>query len=163
VRRRPGRAVDRCRVQGPGEDPPRPVRVHHSHPDAGEAGMNQSSPELTELRALLDALCDETITPEQVRRLEELVLAHPEAEAYYVEFMSLHADLVGRFSVVPSLTEESLRDRAGTAEEEPGQPACSRFRVFRSAKFLVPLSALAAGLLVAVVMWPRPGVTPEPS
>ena len=35
-----------------------------------------------ELRALLDALCEETISPEQVRRLEELVLGHPEAEAF---------------------------------------------------------------------------------
>ena len=37
--------------------------------------------ERDELQALLDALCEETITPEQVRRLEEMVLAHPEAEA----------------------------------------------------------------------------------
>ena len=36
--------------------------------------------DLAELRALLDALCEESITPEQVGRLEELVLAHPEAE-----------------------------------------------------------------------------------
>ena len=33
--------------------------------------------ESDELRVLLDALCEETITAEQMRRLEELVLGHP--------------------------------------------------------------------------------------
>src|SRR6516162_1933988 len=49
--------------------------------------------ELAELRALLDALCEESISPEQVRRLEELVLNRPDAEAYYVQYMNLYADL----------------------------------------------------------------------
>ena len=42
--------------------------------------MNPESPVIAELRALLDALCEESITPEQLRRFKELVLAHPEAD-----------------------------------------------------------------------------------
>ena len=57
--------------------------------------------EREELQALLDALAEETIAPDQVRRLEELILAHPEAEAFYVQYMSLVADLGRHFAAPP--------------------------------------------------------------
>ena len=47
--------------------------------------MTPESPILAELRPLLDALAEETITPEQHRRLKELVIAHPEAQAEYAK------------------------------------------------------------------------------
>ncbi|HEY1188653.1 MAG TPA: alpha-2-macroglobulin family protein [Gemmata sp.] len=56
---------------------------------------------IAELQPLLDALCEETITAEQLKRLEELVLMHPEAEAHYIRFMSFHADLIGQFAGLP--------------------------------------------------------------
>jgi hypothetical protein len=56
--------------------------------------MTQPPHDLVELRTLLDALCEESITDEQFRRLEELLLGRPEAEAHYVQYMSLYADLV---------------------------------------------------------------------
>src|SRR5262249_28447795 len=59
-----------------------------------------------ELAELLDALCEETISPEQMRRLEELVLSHPEAEAYYVQYMALHADLVSSVGAPPRTIEK---------------------------------------------------------
>ena len=40
---------------------------------------NMTEIEFAELRSLLDALCEESISAEQVRRLEELVLSHPDA------------------------------------------------------------------------------------
>jgi hypothetical protein len=55
--------------------------------------MNPAFDNFAELHELLDALCEERITEPQVRRLEELVLAHPEAEAHYVQFMSQYAEL----------------------------------------------------------------------
>src|SRR5262245_20151241 len=94
VHRRSGRAIRRSGLQGPEQDPPRSVRVCHTRAGAGGATMMRPFEHLEELRALLDALCEETIDAEQVRRLEELVLAHPEAEACYVQSMSLHADLL---------------------------------------------------------------------
>ena len=38
--------------------------------------MTPESDVMTELKTLLDALCEESITPEQTSRLEELVLTH---------------------------------------------------------------------------------------
>ncbi len=55
--------------------------------------MTRSRVALGELRALLDALCEERTTPEQMRRLEELLSASPEAVVYYVQYMHLVADV----------------------------------------------------------------------
>src|SRR5262249_53055431 len=136
--------------------------------------------DLDELRALLDALCEESINAEQVQRLEELVLARPEAEAYYVQYMSLHADLVGHFGAASGRAEQSLRDRlatgrsgepSGTAAtpvllgerdlpgQKPTKPA-SRIPFLRSPRFLVSFSALAAVLLLALALWQRQRVVP---
>lgn len=64
------------------------------------------------MQPLLDALCDETITPEQMKRLEELIRTYPEVEAYYVQYMSFYADLIHQFSTLPDRAEKSVRDRA---------------------------------------------------
>ena len=128
-----------------------------------------------ELRGLLDALCEESITPEQIERLEQLVLADPRAEAYYVQYMSLHADLVGRFSVLADRTERSLRERVGVAHartelEQPrrGDAAMSRRAgtAPRAKRRLLwgPLGllGLAASVFVAVKLWSRPEFAPAP-
>ena len=70
--------------------------------------MSEAFRALDELRGLIDALCEEAITPEQVRRLEELVLAHPEAEAYYVQYLNFHANLAYHFRALPGRTEPEL-------------------------------------------------------
>jgi hypothetical protein len=124
--------------------------------------------DLSELRTLLDSLCEETITDEQVRRLEELVLAHPEAEAYYVQYMSQHADLVSHFAALPVPAEQTLRARAagGGDKETRSQGDKESRRVFSwirlslSPPLLVSLSTLAAGLLLALMLWPRPADGP---
>jgi hypothetical protein len=121
-----------------------------------------------ELRALLDALCEETIAAEQVRRLEELVLAHPEAEACYVQSMSLHAGLLDHFRVLPLRLPAALR-ACGAAEHEGAAAGAERGvrseetvaissflsrRRTRLGGFLV-LAALAAALVAALVLLPR--------
>src|SRR5262249_46926812 len=118
---------------------------------------------------LLDALCEESITAEQVQRLEELILTYPEAEAYYVQFMSLHADLVGHFGLLPARTEQSLRDRVqcpdkGQRTKDEGRRKDPR--VFRTFSFVlrpwfISLSALAAGLLLVLALWPRQPAAPS--
>jgi hypothetical protein len=143
---------------------------------------------LEELRALLDALCEETIGAEQVRRLEELVLRHPEAEAYYVQSISLHAGLLDHFGVLPSRLPASLRENgaaehaiAGNREQGTGNrketssyslfpvPRTLRWRQMRLGGLLV-MTALAAALVGALVL-PRekpssgdsaPGAASEP-
>jgi hypothetical protein len=126
--------------------------------------MTRPSPVLNELRPLLDALCEESLSPEQAHRLEELVLTYPEAEAYYVQYINLYADLVGNFGVVPAPTERSLHQRV---EEGPlpaqspqvvpaktGQSPPRRFRLLLWGA--VGASAIAAGLLLALALWHRP-------
>lgn len=63
--------------------------------------MNPAPDVIAELRTILDAICDERATPAQLRRLEELVLAHPAAEAHYVRFMSFYADLIDHVAGLP--------------------------------------------------------------
>lgn len=118
--------------------------------------MTHLSDDSDELRQLLDALCEESISPAQVRRLEELVLGQPEAEAFYVQYMALYADLSRRFAGRPAVTEQSLRDRLAersTAVAASAAPA----RSVRGRSVVLVLTALAVGVLVAVALLHRPG------
>jgi hypothetical protein len=127
--------------------------------------MTRPDPEFAELRALLEALCEESITAEQLRRLEGLILERPEAEAYYVQYLSLHADLVSHFGVLPARAEQSVRARVG-AEPPGGQRGAApkappgRRRARRLLWGGLGLAGLAAGLLLA--LWPRPPAGPPP-
>lgn len=114
-----------------------------------------------ELRALLDALCEESITAEQMRCLEELVLTHPEAEAYYVQYMSLVADLAGHFSPLPARAEQSLRERLASAGASERITPSRRFQFSALRRSAFRLSAVAAVLLVALALWPRKPVAPK--
>lgn len=123
--------------------------------------MTPRFPGEDELRGLIDALCDETIAPAQFARLEELLLAHPEAEAYYVQSMSLHADLIRTFTGAPDRAERVVQGRAEpTTSASPHK--ISRRGHHRSRFLLwsaIGLSGLAAGLLLGIGFWPP---TPNP-
>jgi hypothetical protein len=126
--------------------------------------MTPSFPEFPEMRSLLDALCEESITAEQMARLEGLVLARPEAEAYYVQYMSLYADLVGQFGALPAKIEQSLRGRvpetaAPTAGKKPSPAAPLRTRLVVGV--VVGLAAAAAGLLLVLTL--RLGMSDGPT
>lgn len=125
--------------------------------------MSPPFPEFAELQTLLNALCEETISADQLRRLEELLRARPEAEAYYVQYMSLYADLSRHFGVGSGGTEAPPRERAeaagpAAAGKRPARRARSSafgLRLLLSPRFLAPLSAVAAAVLLAVALWPR--------
>jgi ferric-dicitrate binding protein FerR (iron transport regulator) len=115
---------------------------------------------------LLNALCEETIEPKQLRRLEELVLSHPEAEAYYVQFMSLQADLIGHFRALPA----SLGGHGGAAEAasasvkatgpaNAGAPSSRRRRALGS---LLLLTGLAAAMLLTFMALRHNSPLPPP-
>jgi hypothetical protein len=120
--------------------------------------------DFAELQTLLDAVCDETVTAEQLQRLETLLLAHPEAEAYYVQYMSHHADVVRHFAAEPR-TAETFRQRGEEASVEvPAEaatppaaqaPAPSVVRWSRSTLALAGLAALAAGVLLVLTLVQR--------
>ncbi len=127
--------------------------------------MTPESPVIAELRGLLDALCEESITPEQVQRLEQLVLINPEAEAYYVQFMSFYADLARTVVRLPGRAEQSVRERAeetrsatvqtpvGAELPLNGRPSRSRLLGLSA----LGLAALAVGVFLAILFLPRPG------
>ncbi len=119
--------------------------------------MTPDTPILAELQPLLDALCDESITPEQVRRLEALVLAHPEAEARYVQYMSLQADLIRQFAGRPAPAAAAPPEPVAPAPTTPVRPA-GRGRFFVWGTF--GLTGLAAGLLLGLWLVPRPTERP---
>ena len=99
-----------------------------------------------EMRTLLDALVEERITPEEMKRLEAFVLQHPEAEAFYVQYMSMVADLAGQLDRLPARAEESLRARVELAT--PALTPVKGPRRFRR----IGWSVAAAVVLVAVVL-----------
>jgi hypothetical protein len=125
-----------------------------------------------ELRALMDALCEESISEQQMKRLEELVLEYPEAEAYYVQTMNLHAGLVRHFGHFPAAIQQSLVYRA-SADRSQAQAdhSCAqseslwRFGLRNGRRlFWGPLgfTTAAAALLLAVALWPKPPVVEMP-
>lgn len=109
--------------------------------------MTPEPPVIAELRPLMDAFCEGTITAEQLRRLEELVLAHREAEDYYVQFMSFYADLIGCAVGLPEPTAPATPEPR-PAEEKPvsTQPATPQRPASRSWSRWV----VAAAVLLAV-------------
>lgn len=70
------------------------------------------SKDFTELRGLLDAVCEESIAPEQMARLEEIVLADPEAESFYVQYMGMWAEMHRHFApATAGRAAEHIRER----------------------------------------------------
>lgn len=59
-----------------------------------------------ELWPLLNALCDQRLTPAEAARLEQLVLSSPEARRQYVDYLNLHGslywDAVGGLALIPA-------------------------------------------------------------
>jgi hypothetical protein len=122
-----------------------------------------TEPESAELRTLLDAMCEESITAEQMARLEELIQAHPDAEAYYVQYMNLFADLSRRFAGGPATPALPVPARLATEpaplarapiKQGDKRPWLGRRRLLVGGA--VGLLAMAACLLLALWLRPRP-------
>ncbi|HEV8063101.1 MAG TPA: LamG-like jellyroll fold domain-containing protein [Gemmataceae bacterium] len=129
-------------------------------------------PEETELQGLLDALCEGSIAPDQMRRLEEILLANPHAEAYYVQYMSQFADLRRHFNKLPTtpalcgLMPMAPSSAASVQVRTPTRLA--RVRGFLSKRSKLVLTG-AAAVLLAFGLWRlevskyRPDEPDEPS
>lgn len=83
----------------------------------------------TELRTLLEALCEESITPEQMARLEAMMMADPGAEILYLEFMQIQSDLLREFGGARSGADLSGPDPGQSGVEDVLQPASSSLRL----------------------------------
>ncbi|MCE9568336.1 MAG: FecR domain-containing protein [Planctomycetes bacterium] len=105
-----------------------------------------------ELRTLCSAIVEGTLTPEQSRRLEELVLADPGARRFVVEHLNLHASLKW------AVGDPTMLAREGEAPAEPKPKArTSKSRLVASLGWIV-----AACLLVAVGFGAYSRTAPEP-
>jgi hypothetical protein len=109
------------------------------------------SEDFAELHGLLDALCEETITADQMRRLEEILLRRPEAEAYYVQYMSLYADLARQFAAAAPAQGLTLAG-PGSAGTVPTVPAArpSRRRAWAVVAGTIAAAGIAAALFLAL-------------
>src|SRR5262249_31842971 len=66
-----------------------------------------------ELRGLVEALCEESIAPEQMARLEEILRADPEAEEFYISSILVQSKLLQAFGgALPDLGGKSRGKRA---------------------------------------------------
>jgi hypothetical protein len=85
--------------------------------------MGEPNDLLTEVQDLTSALLDEQATDEQVRRLEELLLASDEARRTYVAWIQLHADLhymLGKKETqLPTMVETKPAKTKGKAAKKP--------------------------------------------
>lgn len=127
--------------------------------------MNEAFPHRDELQNLLNALVEERITQEEMQRLEGLVLTDPEAEAYYVQFMSMHAELASQFDRFPSPAATTLRERAETPQPKATSAPVAAPLWFRRVWWTgVAFVATAAAILVIFSLVHKvPVIGPRPS
>ncbi len=79
---------------------------------------NTIKPEIIdELSALLGKLCDQSLTVEETRRLEALVMSHPGYTQYYLDYLQVHGEL--------------LWDEGRLGERTQSRPAIGRRRVLK--------------------------------
>jgi hypothetical protein len=76
-----------------------------------------------ELRSLVEALCEETITAPQMERLEALVAADPDAEAFYITYLHMQACLVREFGATTPQFGDGGQGPPGSVEGGAGGPA----------------------------------------
>jgi hypothetical protein len=123
-----------------------------------------------ELRELLEALCEERITAAQAARLEALVLADPQAEALYITYLTMQADLAREFGGHPAARGVPSGARAGDGggDARPSVPLIVRPAgppARRWSWSWVPWALAAAACALAAVTtslspWARPGGGP---
>jgi hypothetical protein len=59
--------------------------------------MTSRPDRLAELRTLIEALCEESTSPEQVARLEEILRSDPEAGEFYINYILIQSKLLQEF------------------------------------------------------------------
>ncbi len=122
--------------------------------------MNEATPE-GELLEWLDALCTETITPEQQEKLSERLKADPQARQVYLSYVDVHLGLRRLAVSAPVMP----MPQEATSEVQPAaaaQPVSIGGRPVRAA--VVALLALAASLCIYLLgNWGTPPVRVERS
>ncbi len=116
----------------------------------------QQSP--AELQLLLDGLCEDRLTPDQMSRLEHLVLTSSEARWQYLTYMDLHGtlywDAAGAGSPEP-LSSQEMPVYVAPEEITPTVPSASKKR--SGQRMSLAIGALTACLAIMFfVVWQQP-------
>ena len=125
--------------------------------------MNHVSHSPTELELLLEALCEDRLTQDEVRRLEQLVLASPEARWQYLTYLDLHGtlywDAAGAGSPEPLSSQEIP---TYVPEERLPEPSSrSNIKRRRLRPWLIGTTTAACLILGIFLNWPHSGQTPS--
>jgi len=106
-----------------------------------------------ELKRLIDAVVEETATPEQMARLESILTSASAARCFYRQYMQLHANLQWRFRE-EAISAESLAEDASVLPiaESPHKRISGRSRG-RWFTFTMGAAALLLLVVGALAIW----------
>jgi Protein of unknown function (DUF1549)/Protein of unknown function (DUF1553) len=118
----------------------------------------------TELQLLLDGLCEERLTPDQISRLERLVLTSDEARWQYLTYMDLHGtlywDAAGAGSPEPLSSHEMPAYVAPVEITPAARSASKKLSRHRMPLVIGAMATCLAIMLVAVWQRPTPFIRP---
>lgn len=75
---------------------------------AGIPNFEGNSALVEELGVLLEAVCEDRLTSAQLARLEQLLLAHADARAYYLNYIDLHGALYWDLAVAEQTDDDEV-------------------------------------------------------
>lgn len=123
---------------------------------------------IAEMTPLLEALCEDRLSSEDVSRLESLVLSSPEARWYYISYVDLHGSLLwdaGGIGFAEALSSEEIPVWAGlaletTAAPAPVVPVTAVRRSSRVSKIVTLVASIACACIVLAIGWSQLPVKP---
>ncbi len=130
--------------------------------------MNEQGNNRTELALLIGLLCADSINPEEMARLETLLLDDPEAQRFYHEYVALDVELSWTSLVTqPATSADCGLPNADCGLKNPlpirnPQSAIRNPKRRRLLSVVVTMCALAAAVLVAVLFWQPRSFRPDP-
>lgn len=114
-----------------------------------------------EREQLISRCCDEDLSPTEQRELEALMASDPQAGKLLEQYRRLDAALGDMGKVAPNVNWAEFNQRVQKALDETDMQLRARRRM-PTWRWLVPLSAAAAVMLVAIPFWFKT-TKPEPA
>lgn len=115
--------------------------------------MNSDQTLVAEMNPLLEALCEDRLTEAEAQRLEQLVVASPEARWLYITYMDLHGSLYWNTAGVGSAEALSSESIPVVSFPLPNPMKSSSTTPQRASRWLVAATALIALIAVALGVW----------
>jgi len=133
--------------------------MHRSKSGNGRLGVIDKQTHHRVLRAIGD-LCNESINPQELAWLEELLCSDPEIQTLYVDYMSMHASLHAEGASMRQGNEnnsEELLSQAGSREQPTERQVASRFHAIlssiRANSFVLAASIVLVALFSSLLTY----------